>query len=1126
MPTVISKRNECADSPFPFQGINDTSFKELFGECAYASRIAKCFSCKKRIKKDMPVARCTECNQCFHLKCGKITNNPSISLDWICSVCTLSALPFFSISNESMKLTTRGIKDDVINFLEDKAPSFSIQSLLDQIPGQKFETDQFMTNTIHSKYYTTNDFLSAKFSKNKFTVCHLNISSLQKHISELRTLLCCINHIFDIICVSETRLRTEVPLSNIQIDGYNFIHTPTHTQCGGAGMYIKNNIEFEIITNLTQSYSNVSESIFVELKHIKKRNVIVGSIYRHHTAVQLFIDTFFQKALQFITKTKKTCVLAGDFNVDLIKYGDNCKIDVFYDELSSHTFRPLILQPTRVTSKTRSLIDNIFTNDLSCLSSGGNLTTSISDHFCQFAQIDVFDREQEKKITKFGRNWRIFNKNEFAEELDKSSWDDVSSPHIDTNTSVVNFYSKIEKLLNEMAPVKKLSRKEIGLQQRPWITADILSAINEKNKLHKEFVEERNPTVRNEKHKQFKTKRNRVTSQLRKAKKAYYTQFFNENANNVKETWKGIRNLINVSKKSSTHINHLLDNGKNITDPVEMANTINKFYVNIGKSVEQKIPRKETQFSHYLNSKNNYNIVLHPCTEDEVRKYISTLPVSKASGPNSIPISILKTNIDQLVNPLISILNKSLAEGTFPDLLKSASVCPIYKKGDKSQCANYRPISLLSNLSKIFERTMYNRIEQFLSTFETIYKLQFGFRKRHSTEHALLNIIEKIRQNLDNGIFTCGVFIDLEKAFDTVNHEILLKKLDYYGIRESALKWIKSYLTNRKQFVSLNGVKSKTENISCGVPQGSILGPLLFIIYINDMHQAVTCSTVHHFADDTNILFSDKNPKSIAKILNKELAHIFEWLCANRLSLNVTKTEFIIFRPPKRKLSSRIFLRLNGTKIFESSKIKYLGVILDPFLRWNHHINELTKKLNRAIGMIFKIRTNCTKDILRSLYFSLFHSHLTYGLSVWGTSNNEYLSKLTLLQKKIVRSITFSDFYAHTSPLFKNLNILKLPDLYTYKIGSLMWDLDHNQLPDSLSTLFTRRDQIHKRNLRDKNKNKIYTAHRFNNSYGYNSFLYCGGILLNKLKDLSFYENCHSKFTFSRNYKQSIIDSY
>ena len=362
--------------------------------------------------------------------------------------------------------------------------------------------------------------------------------------------------------------------------------------------------------------------------------------------------------------------------------------------------------------------------------------------------------------------------------------------------------------------------------------------------------------------------------------------------------------------------------------------------------------------------------------------------------------------------------------------------------------------------------------------------------------------------------------------FDTVNHKILLSKLEHYGIRENALKWLQSYLSNRKQFVKLNGVDSEYENISCGVPQGSILGPLLFTIYINDMHQAVKSCTIHHFADDTNLLFSSKYPNEITKILNNELKLLFEWLCANRLSLNVAKTEFIVFRPPKRPLNKRIVLKLNGTNIYESPKIKYLGVILDPRLRWNHHINELTKKLNRTIGMIYKIRSDCSQNVLVSIYYSIFHSHLSYGLSVWGKSNDCYLSKIALLQKKAIRAITFSGFKVHSTPIFKSLNILELKDLFNYKTISLMWDYDHNTLPNSLANLFTPREVIHNRKLRDQNKNKLYTARRFNNRYGFDYFAHQGAMLLNKVKDLPFCDNVTSKTTILTKYKDSILETY
>ena len=246
-----------------------------------------------------------------------------------------------------------------------------------------------------------------------------------------------------------------------------------------------------------------------------------------------------------------------------------------------------------------------------------------------------------------------------------------------------------------------------------------------------------------------------------------------------------------------------------------------------------------------------------------------------------------------------------------------------------SKCENYRPISLLSNISKIFERVMYSRLDNFLTTSEIIHKFQFGFRKQYSTNHALLSIVEQIRRALDSKMFTCGVFIDLEKAFDTVNHKIFLSKLKHYGIRGIANKWFSSYLSNRHQSVSLNGASSSSLPVTCGVPQGSILGPLLFLIYINDMNTAMEFSTTYHFADDTNLLYSHKSIDVLRKRLNKDLALLYYWLCANRLSFNAGKSEFIVFRSPSCKKFERVTLKLHHSKLFESSKIKYLGISLD-----------------------------------------------------------------------------------------------------------------------------------------------------------------------------------------------------
>ena len=266
---------------------------------------------------------------------------------------------------------------------------------------------------------------------------------------------------------------------------------------------------------------------------------------------------------------------------------------------------------------------------------------------------------------------------------------------------------------------------------------------------------------------------------------------------------------------------------------------------------------------------------------------------------------------------------------------------------------------------------MYNRVHDFMLRENTLYDLQFGFRKGTSTTHALVNLVENIKKSLDNKTNACGVFGDLQKAFDTVNHKILLDKLYHYGVRGQARLWFESFLTVRKQKVQIASVDSSLKKISCGVPQGSILGPLLFLLYINDFRHATQKSLVHHSADDTNLIVSDRSLKNLRLTMNEELKSLYEWLRANRLSLNVVKTEFLLFRNNLGKNENFKFtLRLNSKTLYESRHLKYLGIIIDNKLNWKSHINELSKTLGKAIGLLGKIRHFVTSSTLKHLYQS------------------------------------------------------------------------------------------------------------------------------------------------------------
>ena len=356
---------------------------------------------------------------------------------------------------------------------------------------------------------------------------------------------------------------------------------------------------------------------------------------------------------------------------------------------------------------------------------------------------------------------------------------------------------------------------------------------------------------------------------------------------------------------------------------------------------------------------------------------MSSLDSYKSSGPNNIPVKILKLLKNDISQQLSDIFNMSFSTGQFPSVLKIAKVIPIHKKQSRVDYTNYRPISLLSNIEKIIEKLMYKRLSNFLDINNVIYLLQFGFRPKYSTAHALINLTESIRQSLAEVSFGCGKFVDLQQAFDTVDHKILLHKLEYYGIQGVCNDWFKSYLSDHKQFVSINGYNSDLMPGDYGVPQGSVLGPLLFLIYINDLHKVIRYCKVHHFADDTNLFHTSKSVKNLNKQINRDMKHLNNWLSANKISLNVEKTELVIFKSPRKVLLDEIKIKLSGKRLYPSNSVKFLGIKIDRFLYWHDQVNSIAVKLNRANALLLKIRNYVNMKTLRNIYFTIFDSLLS-----------------------------------------------------------------------------------------------------------------------------------------------------
>jgi hypothetical protein len=812
--------------------------------------------------------------------------------------------------------------------------------------------------------------------------------------------------------------------------------------------------------------------------------------------------------------------------VDLLKIDEDAKSSTFFDTMTSNLFIPHIIHPTRITSTTKTLIDNIFSNSTNHKDGiSGNLTVSLSDHLAQFLIIPDECHHDAKKQNQFTHDIKSLDSENFILDLLAIECHRILNLHKnDPNVSFEGFHVTIDNLVNKYLPKRKMTKKEVKQSQKPWITNEILKLIQQRDKLHKHYIKAKDEIVKDLFHNKYKTLRNQIVSLCRQSKKEYYQNYFITNSDNLRNTWRGIKSVINLNGKDNSHPTSLLINNDLITDPTKIANEFNNYFSKIAGKLQSSIHSQGQDFNEYLQNKSECSFFIKPTDKYEIIDTINSNINNKASGPNSINNMIFHLIKLIIAEPLSDIINLSFTTGVYIKKLKISKIIPIYKeKGDKLLSTNFRPISLLSNINKNFEKIMHNRLYGFLEEQGCIYENQFGFRKQHSTTHALIDLTEDIRQAIDNNTFSCGVFIDLQKAFDTVDHDILLKKLEYYGIRGIANNWFRSYLKNRKQYVSILGFESNVVNVDFGVPQGSVLGPLLFLIYINDLHVAIKYSKTRHFADDTNLLIKNNSLKQLKKHLNFDLRQLCNWLKANKISLNCSKTELIIFRHPNKQINYNLKIKINGKKLMPSKFVKYLGIYIDPHLNWSHQVDSLSIKLSRAAGMLAKIRHYVSKDTLRNIYFGIFSSLLTYGSQVWGQFSNKHICRLQRIQNKAVRIINFAKFRDPSTPLYHKSRILKLSDHIKLQNFIYVHNSLKGNLPLPLKDSFKIAADTYSFNTRGASQNKMILPKARTQYYGINSIKYQSAAFWNIVVSVFPDEKFHLR---SKSFCKKIIAKY
>lgn len=860
-------------------------------------------------------------------------------------------------------------------------------------------------------------------SMENFIIVHFNIRSLQKHYDELNIFLLEAGNNNSIGCIVLSETWNITNLDRFNIPGYNmFYNNATFNKSDGVVMYIRSDINAEV----SNIYLSQTTLLKADLKINGYKATITGIYRSNQTDVNLFTNEIDQ---YLKTINSEISVVIGDLNINILNLNNQSAL-TYINTMEKNGYNSIINEATRVTEDTATCIDHVFLNNKKLNSKEISfipmiIRNTITDHYPLLFNIQC--KNKQKNTTESNNyEFKKIDENLLISLIREEKWEEIYQ-HDDTQICTNIFYKKLLGIINTATKKIMVTNKTIRL--KPWMTNGLLSSIRKRDKLKKQLLENKNNINLKEKYKKY---RNFLTDLIKISKNSYYQNQISLVSNNYKKTWKIINEATNEYKDKSNAINLIKDeDGSNIYDRNKIADKFNNFFINAGSKITENIIQPNP-----LNKSvrvNEYSIFLEPTNSDEIIGIINSLKPDSSPGKDEISTRILKLCKNFISEPISFITNKIFETSKIPDQFKEGVVIPIYKSGKIDEMNNYRPITLINILSKIFEKCLNQRLKNFLNKYNIISKNQFGFQKNISTEHSLQQLASIIAENFDKNKKTIAIFLDLQKAFDTVQHKELLNILHQIGIRGTVQKLFKNYLCGRKQQVRIGKVLSGQDTIKTGIPQGTVLGPTLFLIFINGLLDYNDNSQIISYADDTVVICNGNSWGEVYEKTKLEINKIKSWLDSHFLKLNISKTKYIAFAPTNAglpKTFENIEIINCDDVIVNTREIKYLGVLVDQHLKWQEHVQYINRRLRKSIYKFFTLRNILNIKTLLMVYDSLIVSVLRYGISVWGSAYNNAIQNLQITQNFILRTIFKKENRSNTKLLYTESSLLNLRGMY------------------------------------------------------------------------------------------------